>query len=239
MGGVHPLVDTLAKAIENSTIVVTVRDEHGELIGLARGLSDDAAIFLQDILVRGPARTAAAGWTWSRSPAFSMWIPDAGTVDVLGMTTCEQLGGRRWSTVALRHLAYSSAEACVADLEGICARREVDGERVDFLDATAFAPDELYLTVGTFTDFAPYASDYTGSAIYYRSIRERERDYLTVGDYLWRWDTDWFWCSRAFGAQNPLITGKPTTSSEPSSTWRSPRTRSIAGSGTRSATSTA
>jgi FAD/FMN-containing dehydrogenase len=23
-------------------------------------------------------------------------------------------------------------------------------------------------------------------------------------DYLWRWDTDWFWCSRAFGAQHPL-----------------------------------
>ncbi len=24
-------------------------------------------------------------------------------------------------------------------------------------------------------------------------------------DYLWRWDTDWFWCSRAFGAQRPLV----------------------------------
>ncbi|MGH3361595.1 MAG: FAD-binding protein, partial [Nocardioides sp.] len=24
-------------------------------------------------------------------------------------------------------------------------------------------------------------------------------------DYLWRWDTDWFWCSRAFGAQHPLL----------------------------------
>ena len=24
-------------------------------------------------------------------------------------------------------------------------------------------------------------------------------------DYLWRWDTDWFWCSRAFGAQNPVV----------------------------------
>ena len=45
--------DTLATAIGNSTIVVTARDEHGDLIGLARGLSDDATIFyLQDILVR-------------------------------------------------------------------------------------------------------------------------------------------------------------------------------------------
>jgi len=25
-------------------------------------------------------------------------------------------------------------------------------------------------------------------------------DWLTVHDYLWRWDTDWFWCSRNVGA---------------------------------------
>ena len=28
---------------------------------------------------------------------------------------------------------------------------------------------------------------------------------LTMYDYLWRWDTDWFWCSGAFGVQNPRI----------------------------------
>ena len=27
----------------------------------------------------------------------------------------------------------------------------------------------------------------------------------TTPGYLWRWDTDWFWCSRNFGAQNPLM----------------------------------
>jgi FAD/FMN-containing dehydrogenase len=26
-----------------------------------------------------------------------------------------------------------------------------------------------------------------------------------VHDYLWRWDTDWFWCSKNFGAQNALV----------------------------------
>ena len=26
-----------------------------------------------------------------------------------------------------------------------------------------------------------------------------------MSDYLWRWDTDWFWCSGAFGVQNPVI----------------------------------
>jgi FAD/FMN-containing dehydrogenase len=26
-----------------------------------------------------------------------------------------------------------------------------------------------------------------------------------VRDYLWRWDTDWFWCSRAFGVQRRWV----------------------------------
>ena len=34
-------------------------------------------------------------------------------------------------------------------------------------------------------------------------MQRRARDYLTVRDYLWRWDTDWFWCSRALGVQHP------------------------------------
>ena len=52
-------------------------------------------------------------------------------------------------------------------------------------------------------------SDYTGQDVYYRSIQHsgknpgEKHDRLTIHDYLWRWDTDWFWCSRAFGAQNP------------------------------------
>ncbi len=51
-------------------------------------------------------------------------------------------------------------------------------------------------------------SDYTGQDIYYRSIQHADGvkdDRLTIHDYLWRWDTDWFWCSRAFGAQNPTL----------------------------------
>ena len=42
-------------------------------------------------------------------------------------------------------------------------------------------------------------------AIYYRSIQRRRVDHLTVAGYLWRWDPDWFWCSRAFGVQHPVV----------------------------------
>src|SRR3954453_22416905 len=89
--------------------------------------------------------------------------------------------------------------------------REYDGVRVDGLDGTAFQPGEYYLTLAEWSDHARTApSDYTGRQIYYRSIQElaasgRGSDLLTMYDYLWRWDTDWFWCSGAFGVQHPVV----------------------------------
>jgi FAD/FMN-containing dehydrogenase len=55
------------------------------------------------------------------------------------------------------------------------------------------------------TEDAPYTSDYTGRQIYYHSIHSRAEDHLTIHDYLWRWDTDWFWCSRMLGVQRPRL----------------------------------
>jgi len=75
----------------------------------------------------------------------------------------------------------------------------------DFVDAVVFAHDELVLNQARFVDSAPHTSDYTYEKIYYRSLLECEVDYLTTRDYVWRWDTDWFWCSKNLGAQNPLL----------------------------------
>ncbi|MEV4097622.1 FAD-binding oxidoreductase [Streptosporangium saharense] len=107
--------------------------------------------------------------------------------------------------VRLTHIPFTDADKCMIAMKEICERGEHDGEPVDFVDGTFFGPGELYVTVGRFAEKAPYLSDYTGMRIYYRSIQTRTRDWLTVRDYLWRWDTDWFWCSRAFGVQEPLV----------------------------------
>ncbi|WP_017594363.1 FAD-binding oxidoreductase [Nocardiopsis potens] len=111
--------------------------------------------------------------------------------------------------VHLRHLRFADAKEAMDAFSRICAEREHEGERADFVDGVAFGPDELYLTVASFTDSAPWTSDYAGNDIYYTSIPRYAGsgpgDYLTTEDYLWRWDTDWFWCSRAFGVQNPRI----------------------------------
>jgi FAD/FMN-containing dehydrogenase len=87
----------------------------------------------------------------------------------------------------------------------ITATGAYGGRPVDFLDGTVFAPDELYLTLGRWADEAPATSDYTGREIYYRSIQTKRHDHLTVRDYIWRWDTDWFWCSGGLGVQNRFV----------------------------------
>jgi FAD/FMN-containing dehydrogenase len=107
--------------------------------------------------------------------------------------------------VRLRHVHFTRLEALTEAIEDIVRACAFDGEPVDFLDGTVFAADDAYLTLGSWADTAPYTSDYTGRQIYYQSIRNRDSDFLTVRDYLWRWDTDWFWCSRAFGVQNRLV----------------------------------
>jgi FAD/FMN-containing dehydrogenase len=112
--------------------------------------------------------------------------------------------------VALRHVRFDDLDDLTGAVAAIGQDRRWEGEAVDFLDGVMFSPGESYLSLGRWSDDVAGSgllstSDYTGQQIYYRSIRERSRDVLTVEDYLWRWDTDWFWCSGAFGAQHPTI----------------------------------
>ncbi len=100
----------------------------------------------------------------------------------------------------------------IAAMERIIDTGGRDGVPVDYLDGVVFSADESYLCVGRRTTTPGPVSDYTGQHIYYRSIQHDgagvegvKEDRLTMHDYLWRWDTDWFWCSRAFGAQNPRL----------------------------------
>ncbi|HET7388782.1 MAG TPA: FAD-binding oxidoreductase [Nocardioidaceae bacterium] len=133
--------------------------------------------------------------------------------------------------VALRHIRFADLDALAKALDLVVEQREWEGTRVDGVDGVVFAPEEAYLTLATWSGEAggfeapplrspapqpptpqpptpqppTSTSDYTGMDVYYRSIQQREHDLLTCYDYLWRWDTDWFWCSGAFGLQNPRI----------------------------------
>lgn len=108
--------------------------------------------------------------------------------------------------VELRHVRFDDAGLLAKTIAEVVETREHEGRRVDGLDGASFQPGEHYLTLARFVSGAGEpTSDYTGQQVFYRSLQERETDLLTVHDYLWRWDTDWFWCSAAFGVQHPVV----------------------------------
>ncbi|MDM4722648.1 FAD-binding oxidoreductase [Micromonospora sp. WMMA1363] len=107
--------------------------------------------------------------------------------------------------VALRNVRFSRLEELADAVAEVIATRSWAGEPVNAMDGVMFSPGEAYLVLARFADDTGPVSDYTGQNIYYRSLRRRTRDALTAYDYLWRWDTDWFWCSAAFGVQHPVV----------------------------------
>ncbi len=101
--------------------------------------------------------------------------------------------------VTISHRRFDSPFALFSALDRAC-----DGD-ADFVEGVVFDDGGLYLSESRFADDVAATSDYTFEHIYYRSIRERAHDALTVRDFLWRWDTDWFWCSKNLGAQVPWL----------------------------------
>ena len=101
--------------------------------------------------------------------------------------------------VEVKHRRFTCRDAFFAAID------ESFDTDVDFLDGVAFGRNDLVLSSARFVAEAPYTSDYTFERIYYQSLRNRETDYLTTHDYFWRWDTDWFWCSKNMGAQQPVV----------------------------------
>jgi FAD/FMN-containing dehydrogenase len=100
--------------------------------------------------------------------------------------------------IRLEHTPFSDPEQLFAAIDAECVQ-----PTCDYLDAVYFNPNEFVLTRAHFVESLPSGtevSDYTFMRQYWKSLRGRREDFLTIHDYLWRWDTDWFWCSKNVGA---------------------------------------
>lgn len=102
--------------------------------------------------------------------------------------------------VKLTHLRCENSKEYFEALHAFCKHGELD-----YIDGTIFGPDEMYITLAEFVESAPFVSNYRYMQMYYRSIATKKEDYLTTLDYIWRWDADWFWCSKVFGMQNRML----------------------------------
>jgi len=197
----HGLVPLVVPQLKTITLGGAVTGLGIESSSFRNGLPHESVLELE--VLTGDGRVVVARADNEHAALFRGFPNSYGTLGYALRLTIELEPVKRF--VRLRHVPFGERAACFAAMEEACEAGAYAGEAVDFVDGTVFGPGESYLTLGRYCDDAPAASDYTGMEIYYRSLQRRREDHLTVRDYLWRWDTDWFWCSRAFGVQDRRV----------------------------------
>jgi len=196
----HGLTPMVVPQLKTITLGGAVTGLGIESSSFRAGLPHESVLEM-DILT-GAGEVVTARPSGEHAELFRMFPNSYGT---LGYATRLRISLDRISPyVALRRVRLDLDQLAPA-IDEIVASGSYRDEPVHFVDGVAFSPSEAYLTLGRNSDAADHTSDYTGQQIYYRSIQQRQTDFLTAHDYLWRWDTDWFWCSAAFGAQNPWV----------------------------------
>ena len=167
-----------------------------EATSFRQGLVHDTIVAME--ILTGDGRIVSCTADNEHRDLFRGFPNSYGTLGYALKLTARTLPVRRY--VRVDHARHADPGSFFADLERRCA-----DAGVDFVDGVAFGRGDLVLSCGRFVDAAPWVSDYTYERIYYRSLAAKPVDYLTTRDYLWRWDTDWFWCSKNVGAQHPLL----------------------------------
>ncbi|MFG3710164.1 FAD-binding oxidoreductase [Micromonospora sp. NPDC047730] len=197
----HGLMPLVVPQLRTITLGGAVTGLGIESTSFRNGLPHESVVELDVLTGAGDVVTARPGG--EHADLFAAFPNSLGSLGYATRLRIELQPVRRF--VALRNVRFTRLEALTDAVAEVTATRSWAGEAVDAMDGVMFSPGEAYLVLGTFTDDVPHASDYTGQDIYYRSLRRRTSDALTTYDYLWRWDTDWFWCSAAFGVQHPMV----------------------------------
>ena len=197
----HGLMPLVVPQLKTITLGGAVTGLGIESTSLWHGLPHESVIEMQ--ILTGDGRVVIATKDNEYSDLFYGFPNSYGTLGYSLALTIELMPVKPY--VHLRHFAFSDPQSCMDAIAEIAAAGSYREHKADVLDGTAFSNSELYLTVGSFSDKAPWLSDYTGQQVYYKSLRTSREDFLTIKDYIWRWDTDWFWCSRPFGVQNSKL----------------------------------
>ncbi|MFY0409530.1 FAD-binding oxidoreductase, partial [Solicola sp. PLA-1-18] len=108
--------------------------------------------------------------------------------------------------LATTHVRFDRVGDLADAIDDVARTGEHRGTPVHGMDAVVFSPGEAYLVVAT---AAPAGTvPRTGvlePRAFYRTVQETRGTTMRTEDYVWRWDDDWFWCSRAFGLDRPLV----------------------------------
>lgn len=128
-------------------------------------------------------------------------IPNSyGTLGYILRLRCKVLPVRKSVRACYTHFADRSA--FLAAMDAACDLTATP--TADFVEGVCWNATESTLIVASHCDDAP-DMDMPGREPYYQRLRRRNSAVLSVRDWIWRWDPDWFWCSRFYGMENPLL----------------------------------
>lgn len=134
----------------------------------------------------------------NRPEIFAMIHGSFGTLGRLTSLTCRLIPAQPF--VALTYRTYSTiGEYCEA-VQAVC-----NDPATEFVDGIIHGPEQFVLCLGRLASAAPYTNRYDRHLPFYRSTSQRSEDYLTLDDYLFRYDRDCHWISRRFGLENPVL----------------------------------
>ena len=66
-------------------------------------------------------------------------------------------------------------------------------KNIDFIESLLFSKNELYLMLSKYIDNVSYTDNIYRGEYFYKLCRKKKDAYLTIKDYIFRYDPDWFW----------------------------------------------
>ncbi|ATB43381.1 FAD binding domain-containing protein [Cystobacter fuscus] len=174
----HGLVPIIVPEHKTITLGGAVAGCSIESMSFRRGGFHDTCLEYEVITARGDVLRC----TPDENPlVFQMIHGSFGTLGVLS-----KLRFRLVRAAPYVHVKYETYETLEAFQQAIW--RYFTAQNVDYLDGQIFSPTRHVLCVGRFSEQAPYVSRYDWLKAYCESIPRRAEDYLTVYDYLFRYD---------------------------------------------------
>ncbi|HEX5038009.1 MAG TPA: FAD-binding oxidoreductase [bacterium] len=154
----------------------------------------------------------AAGEVLACSPqknadVFHMIHGSYGTLGIISKLTFKLIDAKPF--VRMDYINFPSFRELTQEILRYSEEKRGASGSPDFIDAIVHGPDRNVLCLGTFVDALPpdtKTSDYTWLNIFYKSTREKTRDYLKTSDYFFRYDTECHWLSRTLpGMESKLL----------------------------------
>ncbi len=197
----HGLLPAVVPELATITVGGAVSGGGIEASSFRYGLVHETVLAMDVLLPNGEVVTATPNNQYQ--DLFYGMANSFGTLGYILKLTIKLIPAKRF--VHLTYHQFDNMNDLLAKIESVAKTGKHQGRNVDFMDGVGFGAHQLYVCLGRFVDTAPYIGNYRYNRRYYRSILRRNEDYLTARDFIWRWDSDWFWCSKNFYMDRLLL----------------------------------